>query len=97
MMKAVHAPKMSNNRRWRQYTPPKFKNIKPLDSVGTQQKTSTDQQLSCKPENYTGSSFFFENNIQSTVKPRFNVPAFSEIPDLVMIFSCPDNTVCSRI
>jgi hypothetical protein len=27
-----------------------------------------------------------------TVKPRFNVPAFSEIPDLVMIFSCPDNS-----
>jgi hypothetical protein len=28
----------------------------------------------------------------STVKPRFNVPAFSEIPDLVMIFSCPNNS-----
>jgi hypothetical protein len=28
----------------------------------------------------------------STVKPRFNVPTFSEIPDLVMIFSCPDNS-----
>jgi hypothetical protein len=27
-----------------------------------------------------------------TEKPRFNVPAFSEIPDLVMIFSCPDNS-----
>jgi hypothetical protein len=27
-----------------------------------------------------------------TAKPRFNVPAFSEIPDLVMIFSCPDNS-----
>ena len=26
------------------------------------------------------------------VKPRFNVPTFSEIPDLVMIFSCPDNS-----
>ena len=29
---------------------------------------------------------------QNTVKPQFNVPAFSEIPDLVMIFSCPDNS-----
>jgi hypothetical protein len=28
----------------------------------------------------------------STVKPPFNVPTFSEIPDLVMIFSCPDNS-----
>jgi hypothetical protein len=30
-------------------------------------------------------------SIQYTVKPRFNVPAFSEILDLV-IFSCPDNS-----
>jgi hypothetical protein len=28
----------------------------------------------------------------NTVKPRFNVPAFSETLDLVMIFSCPDNS-----
>jgi hypothetical protein len=28
----------------------------------------------------------------NTVKPQFNVPAFSEIPDLVMIFSCPNNS-----
>jgi hypothetical protein len=27
-----------------------------------------------------------------TVKSQFNVPAFSEIPDLVMIFLCPDNS-----
>jgi hypothetical protein len=26
------------------------------------------------------------------VKPRFSVPTFSEIPDLVMIFLCPDNS-----
>ena len=35
------------------------------------------------------------NNVRAdviTVKPRFNVPAFSEIPDLVTIFSCPDNS-----
>jgi hypothetical protein len=31
-----------------------------------------------------------EEDIIYTVKPRFNVPTFSEIPDLVMIFSCPD-------
>jgi hypothetical protein len=31
-------------------------------------------------------------SILYTAKPRFNVPAFSEIPDLVMIFSCHDNS-----
>jgi hypothetical protein len=36
--------------------------------------------------------FSFTGPTQYTVKPRFNVPAFSEIPDLVMIFSCPDNS-----
>jgi hypothetical protein len=29
------------------------------------------------------------NVIKYTVKPRFNVPTFSEIPDLVMIFFMP--------
>jgi hypothetical protein len=33
-----------------------------------------------------------KHEVKYTVKPRFNVPAFSEIPDLVMIFSCPDNS-----
>jgi hypothetical protein len=28
----------------------------------------------------------------NTVKSQFNVPAFSEIPDLVIIFSCPNNS-----
>jgi hypothetical protein len=28
----------------------------------------------------------------NTVKTRFNVPAFSEIPDLMMILSCPDDS-----
>jgi hypothetical protein len=37
-------------------------------------------------------SYFLKIHITITVKPRFNVPAFSEIPDLVMIFSCPDNS-----
>ena len=30
--------------------------------------------------------------MESTVKPRFNVPVFNEIPDLMMIFSCPDKS-----
>jgi hypothetical protein len=46
MTKAVHLSKISNNRRWRQYTPPKSKNIKPLDGADTQQKGSNDQKLS---------------------------------------------------
>jgi hypothetical protein len=33
-----------------------------------------------------------EHKITDRVKPRFNVPIFSKIPDLVMIFSCPDNS-----
>jgi hypothetical protein len=28
----------------------------------------------------------------NTVNSQINVPTFSEIPDLVMIFSCPDNS-----
>jgi hypothetical protein len=37
-----------------------------------------------------GLHVLFNDNV--TVKPRFYVPAFSEIPGLMMIFSCPDNS-----
>jgi hypothetical protein len=48
--------------------------------------------------NVTCSSAFFSwgggggIGLKKTVKSRFNVPTFSEIPDLVMIFSCPDKS-----
>jgi hypothetical protein len=32
------------------------------------------------------------HTMQLQQNPRFNVPAFSAIPDLVMIFSYPDNS-----
>jgi hypothetical protein len=40
----------------------------------------------------TGDSNVEMGNTQITVNARFNIPSFSEIPDLVMIFSCPNNS-----
>jgi hypothetical protein len=44
------------------------------------------------PRRNVGNFFAVPYLLCNTVKHRFNVPAFSEIPDLVMIFSCPDSS-----
>jgi hypothetical protein len=49
-----------------------------------------------KNEICVGIEYIFQRTVtayhNNTVKPQFNVPTFSEILDLVIIFSCPNNS-----